>query len=411
MTDDTNEELMSLIPNEATSFKKRIPEIIKNYISSIANDSHMLSSISNQISINFENGIQMIRSKMLKEITKKKIKKQIGNDAIIKRKKIKKWKNFVNALNNTNSSCNNTFPSTCKENSRMRKEKDDLKECTFRPVINTNSSTSFYKNKKSQQNSSVYERLYTDYIKIGIIRDNVRNENEKELANTLPFSPTLYETPKVYAIKVSRSFSQRLKSFSKRKSQNTLRNLSTLEREYKNECSFRPYLNRNRYSLSQKRLIRENNLKEKNEEMKKKKQPKRNVDLTRLYDLYNSYKLKQKKIQQIQTEIDFEEGITFHPNLSTSYTNIDRRYKNNLPDFKERNQEFIENKKNFLTEKQEEEFEYQKPKRHYNKKEKEVITQKIIDRLYGNGLQKQLLRNNIITNYMKINTECNNNDE
>ena len=374
------------------------------YISTIASNPDSLTSIANQISENYESGIQMIKTKLLNEILTKKIKRKMLNDAFIKRKKLKKWKNCIGYLSNTTSSCNNTFPSTCKENSKIRKEKDDLKECTFKPVINTNSSTSFYK--KPSQNSSVYERLYTDYIKIGMIRDNVRNATEKELANTLPFSPLLYETPKAYVAKVSRSFSNRMESFSQKKKQNTLRTISSLEREFKNECSFRPYLNSNRHSLSQKRLNRENNLKLKNEEMKKLKKQKRNVDLTRLYDLYNSYKLKQKKIKQIQTEIESEEGITFQPSLYTSYS-IDKKYKSHLLNFNERNKEFIENKNNFLTEKKEEEFEYQNQKRHYNKKEKEEITQKIIHRLYVNGLQKQLLRNNIINNYIKINTDCN----
>lgn len=385
---------MNLIPEEL--MKKRIPEIIRTYISNIASNPVSLTSIANQISLNYESGIQMIKTKLFTEVATKKIKRQMLNDAIIKRKKFKKWKNYIGNLNNTTSSCNNTFPSTCIENSRIRKEKDDLKECTFKPVINTNSSTSFYK-KPLPQDISVYERLYTDYIKIGMIRDNVRNATEKELANTLPFSPVLYETPKAYVTKVSRSFSNRMESFSKKKKQNTLRTISSIEREFKNECSFRPYLNQNRHSLSQRRLIRENNLKLKNEEMKKVKKPKRNVDLTRLYDLYNSYKLKQKKIKQIQTEIDLEEGITFQPSLCTSY-NLDKKYKNHLQET---------NKNNFLTEKKEEEFVYQNQKRHYNKKEKEEITQKIINRLYGNGLQKQILRNNIINNYIRINTDCN----
>ena len=115
------------------------------YISTIASNPDSLTSIANQISENYESGIQMIKTKLLNEILTKKIK----------RKKLKKWKNCIGYLSNTTSSCNNTFPSTCKENSKIRKEKDDLKECTFKPVINTNSSTSFYK--KPSQNSSVYE--------------------------------------------------------------------------------------------------------------------------------------------------------------------------------------------------------------------------------------------------------------
>ena len=125
------------------------------YISTIASNPDSLTSIANQISENYESGIQMIKTKLLNEILTKKIKRKMLNDAFIKRKKLKKWKNCIGYLNNTISSCNNTFPSTCKENSKIRKEKDDLKECTFKPVINTNSSTSFYK--KPSQNSSVYE--------------------------------------------------------------------------------------------------------------------------------------------------------------------------------------------------------------------------------------------------------------
>ena len=56
---------------------------------------------------------------------------------------------------------------------------------------------------------------------------------------------------------------------------------------------------------------------------------------------------------------------------------------------------FIRDKNEFINECKESQFDYQKSKRLYTSKEKEEITHNIINRLYINGLQKQLNRNNI----------------
>ena len=68
---------MNLLSEE--SIKKRIPEIIKMYISTIASNPDSLTSIANQISENYESGIQMIKTKLLNEILTKKIKRKMLN--------------------------------------------------------------------------------------------------------------------------------------------------------------------------------------------------------------------------------------------------------------------------------------------------------------------------------------------
>ena len=92
-----------------------------------------------------------------------------------------------------------------------------------------------------------------------------------------------------------------------------------------------------------------------------------------------------------------EEGITFKPYINTENSFYTR-------EFNEKKSEILSNVKsernnNFKSQKSIELQNYnyynQPKKKIYSSKEREIITQNIINRLYGEGLQQQLLRNNI----------------
>ena len=393
--------------------------ILNSYFTKIVSSTPLLNRITTQISDNFVLTLSKTKLSTLQKVVKGTIKRETFPYKF--QKFFSTWHNNIVTLNNSNT-INNTFPSSCiLETSRYKKEKEELKECTFRPIINTSTSTSIRKKNRNGQNNtltqsnntSVYERLYTDFVKMNLMKDMKRNETDKQIGESISFSPHMYTTPKIYALKVSKSFTERLEKFTNKKKEKEDRITRIMEHQRKEECTFNPRLNNNRKNLSQRKQLRDNLKKQaelENEKLNKKQ--KRAVDLNRIQTLYNTYKLKKQKIHSIQTEMEIENGITFQPFFYTTYSSVDHKYKAKLEKFNERNKKFIENKNNFVSQSKESQFEYQKPRKVYSPKEKETIMQNIINRLYKNGLEKQLIRNDAITmRYLKTEGEHNDNTE
>ena len=341
------------------------------------------------------------RKKLLEKIIKKKNKKAETFDYIIKKRIFFYWRRNFGIFSSFASSCRGGLNSFCFETSQTRKELEELKECTFRPVINAPLKKN--SNNISSLGSSVYERLYTDYIKLNIMKEIKRNETEKQISEEATFSPKLIRNKK-YNLKISKSFSKRMNEFTSNRDSKKELLAKNLEKKRKEECTFSPTLNVNRHRKARKKIERENlpssntnknsntNLTNTNTSPNKepdssKTTPKQVVDISRIESLYNAYKLKKKKLMNIQTEIDKEEGITFKP-----YIINDLKFNDGM-NYIERNEKFLENKKYFIEKANENHFNYQKPKRQYSTREKSIITNKIIERLYKTGVEKQLLRN------------------
>ena len=92
-----------------------------------------------------------------------------------------------------------------------------------------------------------------------------------------------------------------------------------------------------------------------------------------------------------------DEGITFKPYIETENSVLAKKYNKKLgdDDFLKRNMRFetLQTQRNEEIKKK---YSTQKPKKRiYTSKEKEIITQNIIKRLYGEGLQDHLLKNNM----------------
>ena len=146
-------------------------------------------------------------------------------------------------------------------------------------------------------------------------------------------------------------------------------------------------------------------------------QHRKKVDLDRIETLYKTYQDRKKKINNIQSNWDIEKGYTYRPTFLSTNKEINGKLKKkygNLP-ITERSKKFIDDKNDFIYQQNEEHFAYQKPKRIYTEKEKEEITQNIIKRLYEQGVQKQLNRNQIYNfnnenEYFQRKTEENKND-
>ena len=96
----------------------------------------------------------------------------------------------------------------------------------------------------------------------------------------------------------------------------------------------------------------------------------------------------------MKEKFDNEEGITFQPFINKNYL-----YDKVKSDFYQRNKKMIENKEKFINEcnlKKEENFKKNQlySDKRYTQNEKDEITKRIVDRLYGNNILKKDKENN-----------------
>ena len=102
-----------------------------------------------------------------------------------------------------------------------------------------------------------------------------------------------------------------------------------------------------------------------------------------------------KKKKKIKEKIEFEEGLTFQP-----YINKNNIYYNKIKnDFFERNNKLIDSKNKFIEEQIKEEEKFNQGKiefknKKYSPLEKEEITKRIIERLYGDKNKSFIINNN-----------------
>ena len=312
-------------------------------------------------------------------------------------KKFSKWKRILK--NNRNQDkINQTFDNR----SITKEELEELKECTFHPKINSNyyssrnSKKNTLKENEEEKNSKVYERLYKDFLKYNLNKEVKKKESEQLNQNS--FSPKLNRTPKKYNKISNQSFTERLKFFEDKKNEK-LKNIGeNIKKEEVKTYTFQPILNDNRRKVNIEEMKkREKEKKQKEENEDKPKSIKRNVDKQRIENLFLSYKEKQNKIEKIKKEMEKDEGITFKPYIETENSVLAKKYNKKLGD-----DDFFKRKTRFetlqtqRTKENRKKYSPQRPKKRvYTSKEKEIITQNIINRLYGEGLQEHLLKNNM----------------
>ena len=307
-------------------------------------------------------------------------------------KRFSKWKRKIKKIEKN-------FPeikSLRTESSLQKQEKEELKECTFHPKINLSSSTRNFKNKKTIDNdndTSVYKRLYSNFKLYNQKKEMKKKEKEDFLNKEISFSPKVNKSFKSNSNSIStKNFDERLKYYNERRNKNIEKLEDMMKKDEQEKYTFQPQLNKNRGRSRNKEEITK-----KKEEEEEKPKPKKNLDIKRLEQLYSSYKNKKSKIMKIKEEMEKEEGITFKPYINTENSFYTR-------EFNEKKSEILSNVKsernnNFKSQKSIELQNYnyynQPKKKVYSSKEREIITQNIINRLYGEGLQQQLLRNNI----------------
>ena len=408
--------------------KNKISNCILEFLNLLSNDKKKnlgLSLFTKFYEINYEKEIESV--KILFEKYK-----------ILKLKTyFEKWKNLTFEINkifksNKNSNSNILIRKKSKKNiieknlTLSSKKKEDLKECTFKPKINNsipyiNNSQITTSSKSKEINKQIINKLYNDNKRrIDKRKIELELKNQRELKENT-FKPFLIsKTSK----NIKDNFNDRLKNFDSQKNLN----LEKLRENYenRNKYSFSPNI-----TLSQKIVSRSfssdklnipihERLFKVSEEQKRKKLLKekeinlqiknsansplnRNndyyknnyVDYKKIEELYNDYKKMKNKIIKKRNELDIEQGITFHPEIYTNrkyYDKINDDFNTREEDYLNKKIQNIQNYQNYINEQNNSLVN----KKKYTKKEKEEITNNIINRLYKEGVEKYKNKRNSI---------------
>ena len=322
------------------------------------------------------------------------------------------------------------------ETSWDRKEREDFEKCTFKPKTNnygnliSNSKRMSSLHTFNNSSGSVYERLYKDGEKYAMKKQMKALELDHILSEKYNFQPELIQTPKKFRKKSLNKFDERQENFINNKSKHKEQIITQVNDEYNNKCSFNPKINTTKkYNKNQRstspahiRLYeddkrrRNKNISIKNEINQKideqcnsfisKKTPvpaygftttntnsnsknnSVNYDSKKIEKLYNQYKSKSGRIEQIKKAMESEGGITFQP-----YLYKDNKYYNKITsNVYERGDKMLETRKNFVNlfnQAQTQNWkEQQIGYKEYSQQEKEQITQRIINRLYGRNYER-----------------------
>ena len=305
------------------------------------------------------------------------------------------------------------------ETSWDRKERQEFEECTFKPVTNYSKGHASL-HSYNTINTSVYDRLYKDGEKYAAKKQMKAIELDHLISEKYNFTPELIATPKKFRRKSQTKFDERQQSFILNKSKHQEQIQTQVDDDYNTKCSFSPTINKikkyNQRSISPAHIrLYEDDKNRRNKNMRIKTEynqkideqcysfvSKRstnpnvnstvsnnsmNYDSKKIEELYNQYKAKSGRIEKIKKNMEKEGGITFQP-----YVYKDNKYYGKInTNVYERGEKLLENKAQFVNlfnQAQNQNWkERQIGYKEYSQQEKEQITKRIIDRLYGQGLE------------------------
>lgn len=361
------------------------------------------------------------------------------------------------------------------ETSLEKKEKEDQNECTFHPDTTLSNSyhrptiyndTNTLGNSNNPNNESVYDRLYRDSEKYETKRQIRKIESEHKLSETYNFKPDLNSTKNKFRNKSEITFNERQQSFLDKKMQNKEKLQHIMEEINNTKCSFSPKINSHKfknqinsdrsnsqpahirlYEDDKNRRIKSNQkIREINQQITEQcnsfvsrkpmlsninscYEPNVNTsssnnisfnnntgnsigfDSNKIEQLYKQYKKRPAKIQKIRQAMELESGITFEPYLNRNNKYYSRINTNVI----ERTEQLLENKKKFVNDVNEAQERYWQENQYgykkYTQNEKEEITQRIIQRLYGRGYLQCNYATKANHNYIPTYDVDKNNDE
>ena len=329
------------------------------------------------------------------------------------------------------------------------KEQEELKNnCTFKPKINNYKTPKTTIKKINYNNMLRTEQLYLDNQKRMEKRTVNIQLRDNKLSKENTFKPKFVSSS---IKKLKKNFSLRLDTFNKKKQEKINKIINSIETDYNSICTFTPTLNLEyinkmacvnnscKNSINQKipayqRLYNQSKEKILRQEEKKNQimedilfqannpliysnkfnintndtnNISKSVDYQKIEELYNDYKKKRIKMKKKQENIDKEIGMTFNPLLINGDKYLDKIDRN----FYKREKKFMQNQRNHIEA-------YQnyldKEKEKYFKKfyeNKKTIVKNVVDRLYKDGLEKTLVKNNTKPNIFSKNYYRNDNKE
>lgn len=300
------------------------------------------------------------------------------------------------------SQANNDYNKFHLETSWEEKERKEFEQCTFKP--NTNYSISYTNPNSNRVNTSIFDKLYQDSEIYEAKRQIKAQERDHYLSKQNTFKPILYTSSYSSSSpskNLSTSFKERQQTYFDNKQKRQEKIINSIDNDYNSKCSFSPRVNHNKIYMTKLRyqspahirLYNDNKIRRNRERAKSPQQTQnsnsiRTFDSNKIAELYNSYKNKKNKIQQIRQEMEIEQGITFEPHL-----NRDNKYYQKInTNIIDRTNKMLEDKKRFIDRFVEERDADWKKKqygnREYSNDEKNQITQRIIERLYGKEVEK-----------------------
>ena len=305
------------------------------------------------------------------------------------------------------------------------REKKELRECTFSPKINNNTSRtknaeekelSTIKNNDKKLRLEIFNKLHNDNI---IYKNKIktsREKYEKEFNEQNTFRPRIYSNSftKKYS-KNNKSFGERQKNFLEKKEKNSEKIKKTMDEKFSKLCPFVPEVNIKFNKINIKEETKgdnSNNPKSQStkyispflrlyEDSKHRnlRQIKREteydnyindlanifskkdgeIDYNKINELY-IYQKKNEIMKKTKKKVEDEEGSTFKP-----YIYFNELSKNINSDFYQRNEKFLEDKQNFIKLSIKEKDKLYKNYNKYSKEEKKEIVKNIIKRLTENN--------------------------
>ena len=142
----------------------------------------------------------------------------------------------------------------------------------------------------NESNSSVYDRLYSDYLKLDILKDSICKEDYKTKGSELCFKPQTIPTPKKY--QVNKTFKERLEFYKQKKDNNKQKINENIENSMKEFYTFKPSVPESQRQKNKKILSKSTS------KLKTRKMNKNNLNLT------DEEKIKLCEIA-LETDIDF----------------------------------------------------------------------------------------------------------
>ena len=346
-------------------------------------------------------------------------------------------------MNRTQSSINNSIKNSSTKNnlhtSLEEKELKELKECTFKPKINTISKRTKRNLSQNNINSSLvlsnnidndnikmkreeeiqlrFEKLYKDNEKYKLSKEMKLKEREKMISLNAPFIPNVKQKiKKSSSLYIQRqksegnfeSFEERQKEYLNKKNKHSAEIKNRVDSEYEELCPFNPKITNDKgeyYIITKKEKIKtkpvhirlyEDVKDRKNSQLQKEYErinqimdlsnilnPQKNFNYDTIDRLYKNRE-KQDIIIKTKKKVEEDEGVTFKP-----YISDDSYLKGVNGTFYERSQKLLNDRESFYEEenkKYRDELRIKAKKKIYTKEERKQIINNIINRLYNDSI-------------------------